>query len=377
MMPNTLQRYLFKQIFWASAYTILLFVFVLIVGNALKEVLPLLASGKITWVFFFDLLLHLIPSMIAYALPLGLLTATLLVLGRLSAQNELMAMKASGLSLHAIVTPILLIAALGTLFTLIVNFYFGPNSITYYRSSISNVIRQRPLQFIQAGICIKDFPGYIFYVEKKHKDWVENCWLWELDSKNVTGINLLLHAEKGYIRYNQSIDSIILTLLNGMGEKYASHSTSIETQPIAFANTSISLPLDPLLGNKTFTKRLGHMNLWELLHTKNKYGNTTKNLSYPMQKIPASLEIQKNAVMSFAVLSLIFIAIPLGIKVKRAETSANLVLAVGLALGYYFIVMAISWLETKPHLRPDLLIWIPNFVFQGLGVTLFMKISRH
>jgi lipopolysaccharide export system permease protein len=377
MMPNTLQRYLFKQFFWASTCTILLFVFVLITGNALKEVLPLLASGKITWVFFFDLLLHLIPSIIAYALPLGLLTATLLVLGRLSAQNELMAMKASGLSLHAIVAPILLIAALGTLFTLIVNFYFGPNSITYYRSSISNVIRQRPLQFIQAGICIKDFPGYIFYVEKKHKDWVENCWLWELDSKNVTGINLLLHAEKGYIRYNQSTDSIILTLLNGVGEKYASHSTSIETQPIAFANTSISLPLDPLLGNKTFTKRLGYMHLGELLRIKNKYGNATKNLSHYMQKIAASLEIQKNAVMSFAVLSLIFIAIPLGIKVKRAETSANLVLAVGLALSYYFIVMAISWLETKPHLRPDLLIWIPSFVFQGLGVTLFMKISKY
>ncbi|MDR0755880.1 MAG: LptF/LptG family permease [Puniceicoccales bacterium] len=373
MMPNTLQRYLFKQFFGASTYTTFLFVFVLIIGNALKEVLPLLASGKITWTFFFDLLFHLIPSMIAYALPLGLLTATLLVLGRLSAQNELMAMKASGLSLYAIVTPILLIAGLGTLFALIVNFYFGPNSITYYRASISNVIRQRPLQFIQAGTCIKDFPGYIFYVEKKHKDWVENCWLWELDGKSVTGINLLLHAEKGYIRYNQNADSLILTLIHGMGEKHTSQTTSIETQPITFENTSISLPLNPLLGSKTFTKRLGHMHLGELLCAK----NTAKNLSHYTPQIAASLEIQKNAVMSFAVLSLIFIAIPLGIKVKRAETSANLVLAVGLALSYYFIVMAISWLETKPHLRPDLLVWIPNFIFQCLGVTLFIKISRH
>ena len=69
-MPNTLQRYLFKQFAGASIFTVLLFVFVLIIGNALKEVLPLLASGKIAWSFFFNILWHLIPSMIAYALPL-------------------------------------------------------------------------------------------------------------------------------------------------------------------------------------------------------------------------------------------------------------------------------------------------------------------
>lgn len=165
-MINLLQRYLFKQFFFASVYTVSLFVFVLILGNALKDVLPLLASGKIQWSFFFNTLGHLIPSMIAYALPLGILTATLLVLGRLSASNELIAMKASGLGLHVIITPILLIASLGTLFSLLVNFYFGPDSITYYRSSLSNIIRERPLQFIQAGEVTKNFPGYMFFIEK-------------------------------------------------------------------------------------------------------------------------------------------------------------------------------------------------------------------
>ena len=106
-MLSTLQRYLFKQFFFTSLNTIGLFVFVLIVGNALKEVLPLLASGKIEWSFFFNTLFHLIPSMVAYALPLGMLTATLLVLGKLSSQNELIAMKASGLSLYYILAPLM------------------------------------------------------------------------------------------------------------------------------------------------------------------------------------------------------------------------------------------------------------------------------
>ena len=94
-------------------------------------------------------------------------------------------------------------------------------------------------------------------------------------------------------------------------------------------------------------------------------------------KIAVNLEIQKNAVMSFAILSLILIAIPLGIKLSRAETSANIVIAVGLALSFYFIVMAISWLESKPYLRPDMLIWIPNIIFQGLGVGLIKRALRY
>ncbi len=377
-MPNTLQRYLFRQFFLTSVNTIALFVGVLIVGNALKEVLPLLASGKINWFFFFNTLIHLIPSMIAYALPLGLLTATLLVLGRLSSQSELIAMKASGISLYAIVAPLVLIAASGTLFALIVNFYWGPNSISYYRSALCNIIRQRPLQFIQAGSFVKDFPGYMFFIEKKRNDWVDHCWLWELDDRQKNGVNVFLHAEKGFLRYDEKANSIVMTLLQGVGEKYSTNvNGKIETQVVAFENTAVALPLASLLGSSTFYKKLGYMTLSELLQERRKVLNATQGSQNYNYKVAVNLEIQKNAVMSFAVLSLILIAIPLGIKLSRAETSANIVLAVGLALSFYFVVMAISWLESKPQYRPDLLIWLPNIIFQVLGIVLLKRALRY
>ncbi len=370
-MLNTLQRYLFKQFFFTSFYTIALFVFVLIAGNALKEVLPLLASGKITWSFFFNTLFHLIPSMVAYALPLGMLTATLLVLGRLSSQNELVAMKASGLSLYTIIAPLICITCLGTIFTLCVNFFWGPNSITYYRSELNNIIRKKPLQFIQSGTLVKDFPGYMFYIQNKKNDWVDQCWVWELDNKQKSGINIFLHSEKGFLRYDEKQNSIILTLIHGIGEKHNTQTNGhVETQSIVFENTAVTLPLNNLLGSNTFVKRISYMTLPELLTERNKTLNST-------YKTIVNLELQKNAVMSFAVLSLVLIAIPLGIKLSRAETSANLVLAVGLALSFYFIVMAISWLESKPHLRPDLLVWIPNILFQFIGFILIRKTLLH
>lgn len=370
-MPNTIQRYLFKQFFFASTSTVCLFVVVLIIGNAIKEILPLLASGKITWSFFFDTLFHLIPSMVAYALPLGMLTATLLVLGRLSAHNELIAMKASGLSLCYVIAPLLFIAVLGTIFSLWVNFHWGPHSITYYRSALSNIIRQKPLQFIQAGTFVKDFPGYMFFIEKKRNDWVDQCWLWELDGQQSSGVNVFLHSEKGFLRYDEKINSIILTLMQGIGEKYTTRADGVtEMQQIVFDNTSVALPLKTLFENSSFHKRLGYMTLHEILQERKKASSSSG-------KIIANLEIQKEAVMSFAVLSLILIAIPLGIKLSRAETSANIVLAVALALSFYFIVMTISWLESIPKLRPDMLIWLPNIIFQLLGVLLLKRALKH
>ncbi len=377
-MPNTLQRYLFKQFFWTSLSTVALFVFVLIIGNALKEVLPLLASGKIEWSFFFNTLFHLVPSMVAYSLPLGILTATLLVLGRLSAHNELIAMKASGISLYAIISPLVWIASVCTLFALLVNFHWGPHSIVYYRSALANIIRQKPLQFIQEGAFVKDFPGYMFYIEKKRNDWVDQCWLWELDAQQNSGVNVFLHAEKGYLRYDTGKNSLILTLLNGVGEKYTTHSkTVMDTQAITFESTEVSLPLETLLGKNAFHKRLGYMTLTELLREKRKVQHSTKGTAECAYKITTRLEIERNAVMSFAVFSLVLLAVPLGIKLSRAETSANVVLAIALALGFYFIVMAISWLESRPQWRPDILVWLPNFFFQILGALLFKRALRY
>ena len=70
------------------------------------------------------------------------------------------------------------------------------------------------------------------------------------------------------------------------------------------------------------------------------------------------------------------IGVPLGIKVSRRETSANLGVAVLLALGYYMLTVSVTWLDRHPVYRPDLLFWLPNAIFLILGAWLFLRIER-
>ena len=88
------------------------------------------------------------------------------------------------------------------------------------------------------------------------------------------------------------------------------------------------------------------------------------------------LTIQEKYTLSLSVLAFALVGVPLGIRVSRRETSANLGVAVGLALGYYLLMVMVGWLDRHPEYRPDLLLWLPNAIFFALGVWLFRRIEK-
>jgi lipopolysaccharide export system permease protein len=68
---------------------------------------------------------------------------------------------------------------------------------------------------------------------------------------------------------------------------------------------------------------------------------------------------------------------PFGIKVSRRETSANFGVVLLLALAYYFLTtVVVGWFDKSPELRPDLLVWVPNIFFIGVGLWLNLHVER-
>ena len=87
--------------------------------------------------------------------------------------------------------------------------------------------------------------------------------------------------------------------------------------------------------------------------------------------------MQKNFAMAYSVFSLAVFGIPLAIQVGRKETYANLGIALIIAMTYYFLIIMVSWMEENPALRADILIWLPNLIFQGIGFWMIRRASRH
>lgn len=380
---NTLNRYIFKQVALSAFLTVGLFVFVLVVGNVMKEVIGDLAAGRVSIGFFAYIVALIIPGVIPYALPMGMLTGILLVFGRMSAQSEITAIKACGRSIYDMAAPVFFLAMCASLFSVGINFYYAPLADYTYKNSLKNLIRENPLQFIQPGNFIRDFPGYVIYANSSDGKDLISFRIWELNKNGQAQVSI--QADRGRLSYDDERDEIVLKLINGSAERARSEDPEDLRRPLPtarFDELVIKLPLNDILGSyQGGKKRLKLMTFGELMQARNTWHSVPPEKLTPeiafRDKIEVNLQIQKNFAMAFSIFAMVVLAVPLGIKASRSETFANLAIALALAMSYYMMTVLISWLEKYPHTRPDILIWLPNFLFQGVGTILIWRASRN
>ena len=379
---GTFNKYIFWQVVAAALMTVALFVFVLVIGNVLKEVAPELAAGRLSLAFFLYIVALIIPGVIPYALPMGMLTGILLVFGRMSAQSEVVAMKACGRSIFSMSAPVFFVAICASLFSVAINFYYAPAADHAYKTALKNLIRANPLRFIQPGSFVRDFPGYVIYANSSDGGELVGFRIWELDGAGR--VKVAMQSDRAALSYDDDRDEIVLTLKDGGAERARPENPEDmkNLDSLSFGEFSVKLPLAEIIGSMdSGAKRLKRMTLGELLEARKSWHprpaeQTTPELAF-RDKIEVQLQIQNNFAMAFSIFSMVVLAVPLGIKASRTETFANLAMAVALAMSYYMMTVVISWLEKYPHMRPDILIWAPNLLFQAVGTVLIWRSSKN
>lgn len=387
---KTLHWYLIRQVLTTLLMTIAVFTFVLMLGSVLKEILGLLVNRQVGLVAVGQAVGLLIPYVMIFALPMGMLTAALLVFGRFSADNELTAVRASGVSLVSIITPVLLLSVALSGVAALINLQLAPQCRVAYKNLLFQVGMSKTGSLIPEKTYIKDFPGAIVYVSKVQGTNLEDVMIYELRDEKIESYT---RAESASIHLNTSNNVLSVTLYNQTSVFFRDghrlpQTSSSDVLELSYTNVvARPRPKKADLSDMTFlqlreelrdlerslnaTPPAQKLSSEELRERMRQAAAQRKDLTTPIR-----VQIHRQVSFSFACLGFTLVGIPLGIRAHRRETTFGIAVALMLVLIYYSFLILGQSLETRPDLMPHLILWLPNFLFQAVGMVLLWRANR-
>jgi lipopolysaccharide export system permease protein len=384
---RTLHLYLTRQVLATLVMTVLTFAFVLLLGNALKEILALVVTGQATPGLVVQSILLLIPFVLAFALPMGMLTATLLVFGRFSADQELTAVRASGVSLVALATPVLLLSVALSGVAAFINLDLAPRCRVAYKQLLLHTGVQRAASFIVEDRFMEDFPGYVIYVKRKRGTSLEDVLIYRLSKDNRMVERL--QAARAQIISDPASNRVVLRLERGQYNNFETWTDGTFTQmdhALEYqAPNREKRDID--VSDMTFQELRDRLRQLERLAaaTPPIAPAGSDALREQMRRLraartdltlPVRIQMHRQVAFSFACIGFTLIGIPLAIRAHSRETSAGVAMALILVMIYYAFVIVGQALQGRPELAPHLILWAPNFLFQVVGAVLLWRANR-
>ena len=369
-----LQIYIGKNIIGTFLITLLVLTGILCLGNLLK-VADLILKGMNPFLVlkFFG---FLIVGLLKYAIPMAILTATILVFGRLSSDNEITGMRACGVGLIHITTPVFFIGFIMMLFALYLQNTIIPNYGFAIRKLKSEIGLLAPDALLQPGEII-EFPGYTINFDKKEDGVLYKIQINQYDEDDLSSS---IFAQRATLEFDRAREGFTLKLYDGTVEEIPEKDNPQIRTTTAFGEFSYPISLKELYEDSKIPdedKRKKDMTRSELLKYRGELLLTDNLKDEDYGEISEfTTEIHTRLSLSVACLSLVFISIPLAIKSHRSEKTIGMALSLALIFFYYIFIAYADAIASDYKMNPHLIVWIPNVLFIGSGTLWMAKFIR-
>lgn len=369
---RVLQRYILVDFLLSFLMTLSVFTFVMCLGVVIRAID--IAARGISGELIAKIFLLNIPYMMTFSIPMSVLTACLILFGRLSFDGELTAMKACGISLWGIISPVIIVSVLFSALCIYINISVAPRCKELSRSVLRDIGLEQPVNLLEAGRFIQDFPNMMVYVGSRSGNSVTDIVVYERDDR---GPKRNIRAQRGTLRSDDATKSLIIDLY-GVRIETADRDSTIAAPKSQIMNADYyEVKMDfSSYSQKTRRKKPSDMVVSELIAKIRDVPKAFPDLTprdLARQKMFMIVEVNKRFALALSCFAFTLIGIPLGMKSRRKESSIGVGIALGLVFLFYLFTIAANSLVGRPEWRPDLIVWLPVILCEVIGFYLIYR----
>lgn len=377
-MPSTIDRYVFKEM----AVPFLLSLAILTVTALLSKVIKLIelmVTHGVGPSFIFRFVVSVIPSFLIYTIPVSFLIGVLVAFTRLSSDSEIVAMKASGISLFSVMRPVAVLAVIACSMTLAFTLYVYPWGNINLKKLLFDAAKTRLVAGLEEKTFYDKFKGVILYVDRitPQTGEMEGIFISEAGAGKKAGAKEgqadnaeanVFFAPRGI--FSQSTDdfTVYLKLYDGTIHRRTAGNGSYHIAD--FSTYLLKLTLtggSPEAGADKPNRELYTRELMEKIELVKSRGEDAA---------PFEIDLHKRFALPASVFVFALIGVPLGIQKIRAARFTGFSVALAVVLVYYIASTGFEALGEGSKINPVLAVWGSDIIFAMAGLYVFYRAAK-
>jgi LPS export ABC transporter permease LptF/LPS export ABC transporter permease LptG len=371
-MPRLIDRYVLREVVPPFLVGLLLVSFVLLMNEILLLAELFIAKG-VPLLEALRILGLLIPSVLAFALPMAVLMGVLGGLARLSADSEIVALRSLGVGQGRLARPIAFFGLAGFLLTLPLALYLAPRANgAWVRAMTGSVVARvrldvEPLEFNET------LPDTVFLVRGVESDgrWRDVFAYLGKDR----GHPRLVLARSGTVRLYPIERRAVLELQNGAVHSWPAAAPDEDTVT-SFERLEEEIDVGGLFAPVSSEKRVREKDVGELVRDLRRLEAEAGPVRQPLQIRAHRIEIHKKFALAAACLVFALLGLPLGVMTGRAGRTGGFSLGLAVILFYYALLTAGESAAMDGRVPAVLAMWGPDILLAAAGALLLAGASR-
>jgi len=363
-MPRLLYTYLINQVL-APFYASLIILTSILFLSKLIPILDIILDYDIALGDFIRLYAYFTPQLLLFALPMSSMMGVILGTTHINNENELMVLKASGISLYRMLPPIILVALSTAVLTGLFSIYLipaGNRAKVELAFQLAKEKVERSMHEKRFSESLGDIVLYADHIDQKTKTW-NGVYISDMrDSKHPVTII----SETGIISADTSTGTLSISLYKGI----LNRSTSDAVQTIDFAHYDINLPLETPTTNPLARAGKSTMLQSELLAEADRKGKNTRAAATYLN------EFHKRLALPVSCFILTLLGFPLGFLSGPRHKTIGIPLGLAIFILYYVLLTGAKTVSESLVMPAAVAMWMPNLIFLVLTTLFIQSVAR-